>query len=87
MINMQLGEALLVGICSDTAAYRAIPATNGERETNFAEADCFEAKVGIPLQVYQQPQPKVLPQSKVYQRRLGWRILPIVSNGEKKMRH
>ena len=87
MINMQLGEILQVGICSDAAMHHTISPTNGEWETTFAAADCSEAKVCITEQVYQQPRPKVLPEGKIYLRKLGWRILPIVSNGEKKMRH
>ncbi len=86
-MNKQFAEPLQAGLYSDNTEYRPFEATNGQRDTAIAETGCFETMAGIPRQVYQLHQPKVLPQRKVYLRKLGWRILPIVSNGEQNLRH
>jgi hypothetical protein len=86
MVNKPLAAALQAGLYGDTTVYGLTAVTNGEWETTVGKADCFEPEIGFP-QSYRQAKTKPLPQGKLYQRKLGWRILPIVSNSEKNLRH
>lgn len=86
MVNKPLAAALQADLYGNTTAYGLTAVTNGEWETTVGEADCFAAEIGLP-QSYRQAKTKALPQGKLYQRKLGWRILPIVSNSEKNLRH
>jgi|GEM_PF-4090139 len=55
--------------------------------TSTAQQNAFEDNEAIIRQPYLQKEPKGLPHSKVYLRKIGWRILPIIRNGEKNIRH
>ena len=81
-MKKQVAEHIKPGLIADSTEFWVTAAACNTIEPNIITADGI-----INRQLYQHRQTKVLPQGKMYLRKLGWRILPIVSNSEKNLRH
>ena len=81
-MKKQVAENIKPGLIADSMEFLVTAAACNTIEPKAIAADSI-----INQQLYQQNKPKDLPQGKMYQRKLGWRILPIVSNSEKNLRH
>lgn len=81
-MKKQVAEHIKPDLIADSMEFWVTAAACNTIEPNVIATDGI-----VNRQAYQQQQPKVLPEGKMYLRKLGWRILPIVSNSEKNLRH